>query len=257
MHNKAYLIAFQTIIIREIRRFFRMWTQTILLPIITTVLYLMIFGKVMGPRIGTMNDFNYISYITPGLIMMGIITNAYSNVAFSFYLSKFSRSIEELLIAPIPSSLVALGYICGGAIRGLVVGTTITLTALFFSPITFHHIFITLLMASLASLLFATIGLINGIFSRNFDDTALIPTFVLTPLIYLGGIFYSIDLLPPFWHHLTLFNPILYIINVFRYGMLGSSDVNIWLAILITLVIFVGLFATAVKLLNKGVGIKT
>ncbi|HSP00070.1 MAG TPA: ABC transporter permease, partial [Thioalkalivibrio sp.] len=203
-------IAFQTIVIKEVLRFARIWVQTVLPPAITTALYFIIFGGLIGSRIGEMDGLRYMDFIVPGLIMMTIITNSYANVVSSFYGSKFQHHIEEMLVAPIPNSLIILGFIAGGVARGLTVGVAVTLVSLFFSPFSMHSIGITLSVVLLTSILFALAGLINGIFAKSFDDISIVPTFVLTPLTYLGGVFYSITMLPEFWQGVSHLNPILY-----------------------------------------------
>ena len=257
MSPKAQFIAFQTILIREILRFMRIWIQTVLPPVVTTALYFIIFGSLIGSQIGDMQGYRYMDYIVPGLIMMAVITNSYANVVSSFFGAKFQHNIEEMLIAPVPNPLILAGFVAGGVARGLTVGAAVTLTAAFFSPLAVHDLGITLSMVFLTAVLFSTAGLINGIYAKSFDDISIIPTFVLTPLTYLGGIFYSIDMLPEFWQKVSLANPILYMINAFRYGMLGVSDIDLRASFAIVLAFVVGLFLYALRLLNKGVGIKT
>jgi len=250
-------IAFQTIVIREVLRFSRIWIQTILPPVVTTALYFIIFGNLIGSQIGDMAGYRYVDYIVPGLIMMSVITNAYANVVSSFYGAKFQHHIEEMLVSPIPNSLILSGYVAGGVARGLTVGLAVTLTASVFADLRVHDLGIALAMVLLTAILFSIGGFINGIYAKSFDDISLIPTFVLTPLTYLGGIFYSIDMLPEFWQKASLANPILYMINSFRYGMLGVSDIGLGVSFAITLAFIAVLFAFAVSLLNRGVGIRT
>ncbi|WP_297529139.1 ABC transporter permease [Thiohalobacter sp.] len=250
-------IAFQTIVIREVLRFSRIWIQTILPPVVTTALYFIIFGNLIGSQIGDMAGYPYVDYIVPGLIMMSVITNAYANVVSSFYGAKFQHHIEEMLVSPIPNALILSGYVAGGVARGLTVGLAVTLTASVFADLRVHDLGIALAMVLLTAILFSIGGFINGIYARSFDDISLIPTFVLTPLTYLGGIFYSIDMLPEFWQKASLANPILYMINSFRYGMLGVSDIGLGVSFAITLAFIAVLFAFAVNLLNRGVGIRS
>lgn len=257
MRRCRYCIAFTTLVSKEITRFTRIWVQTVLPPAITMTLYFLIFGQLIGPRIGEMGGFQYIQYIAPGLIMMSVITNAYANVVSSFFGAKFQKHIEEMLVAPIPNWVILAGYICGGVARGLIVGMVVTIVALFFTDLHMHSWAITATVVLLTSALFSLGGLINGIFARNFDDIAIIPTFVLTPLTYLGGIFYSIDLLPDIWHKISLANPILYMVNAFRYGILGVSDINVTLALLVIAICCAALFALSLTLMNRGVGIRT
>lgn len=250
-------ISFQTIVIREIRRFLRIWPQSLLPPVITMTLYFVIFGSLIGPRIGKMEGFDYMQFIAPGLIMMSVITHAYSNVVSSFYGMRFQRNIEELLVSPTSNFIILLGFIVGGIVRGLLVGGLVTVIALFFTHLQVQHVLITILVVLLSSALFSLAGFTNAIFARNFDDISIIPTFVLTPLTYLGGVFYSISLLPNFWRNLSLGNPVLYMINAFRYGILGISDVHVYFAIAIIAFFTVALFYVNLSLLKKGVGIRT
>jgi ABC-2 type transport system permease protein len=256
MYKKTVLIAFNTIVIKEITRFSRIWMQTILPPTIAMSLYFVIFGSLIGPRIGTMNGFNYIEFIAPGLIMMAIINNSYGNVVSSFFGAKFQKHIEEMLVAPIPNIVILTGFVSGGVARGILVGIVVTLVALFFTELKLHSFSITIAIVLLTSIAFSLAGLINAIFAEKFDDIAIIPTFVLAPLIYLGGVFYSIDMLPEFWQKVSAFNPILYMVNTFRYGMLGESDINIFYAFAILIIFILILFFISLHLLNKGIGIK-
>lgn len=252
-----YLISFRTLIIKEVRRFMGFWLETLLLPIITNSLFFIVFGNLMGSRIGAMDGTSYVKFIAPGLIMMSVITSSYANVAFSFFTSKFFRSIEDILISPIPNWLVLTAYLMGGVIRGLVVALAVTLTALFFSGLSVHHLGLMIVVIILTSALFSLAGLINGVFAKKFDDMGIVPTFVLTPLTYLGGVFFSVQMLPPIWKTIALFNPILYCINLFRYSMLGISDVNvIWAFVGLTVLVAL-VFLYCLRLINKGVGIKT
>lgn len=250
-------IAYITIVRKEILRFSRIWVQTIVPPVITTVLYFIIFGNLIGSQIGDMDGYKYVDFIMPGLIMMAIITNSYANVVASFYGSKFAKHIEEMLVSPIPNVIILLGFVTGGIARGLLVGLAVTLTTFFFTDVSVSHPFIIIIVAVLTAFLFSLAGLINGVYAQSFDDVSIIPTFVLTPLTYLGGIFYSISLLPPFWQTASLFNPILYMINSFRFGFLGSSDIELTLALGVIVAFIVVLFSFSLYLLNKGIGIRT
>ena len=238
--RQHHWVALSTLLTREIRRFIRIWPQTLLPPAITMTLYFVIFGNLIGKRIGEMSGFAYIEYIAPGIIMMAVINNAYANVASSFFSAKFQNHIEELLIAPIPNHLILAGYVMGGVARGLLVGIIVTIVALFFTKLHVQHLFITLSMVILSAVLFSLGGFINAIYGKSFDQIAIIPTFILTPLTYLGGIFYSIDLLPDFWQQASLFNPILYMVNAFRYGILGVSDIPVGLAFGVIMLFIVG-----------------
>lgn len=251
-----YRIAFTTIMLKEMRRFLRIWVQTILPPMITTALYFVIFGKMIGSQLAPVEGFEYMDYIVPGLIMMTVITNSYANVVSSFYGSKFQRYVEELLIAPIPHSLILLGFISGGVARGLIVGVMVTLVAAFFVDLQLHNLFITLSVVVLTSILFALGGFINAVYAKSFDDISIIPTFVLTPLTYLGGIFYSVSMLPEFWQDVSLANPILYMVNAFRYGMLGVSDISMPVAYTVIVCFIVVLYSFSLWLLKRGVGLR-
>lgn len=249
-------VAFNTLLAREIRRFIRIWPQTLLPPAITMTLYFIIFGNLIGSRIGEMGGFSYMQYIAPGIIMMSVINNAYSNVASSFFSAKFQSHIEELLVAPVPNYLILAGYVAGGTARGLCVGLIVTLVSLFFTHLSIQHLFITISIVFLSAVLFALGGFINAVYARSFDEISIIPTFILTPMTYLGGVFYSISLLPEFWQNASLLNPVLYMVNAFRFGMLGASDIRIEIAFGIIVVCIIGLTAFALHLLNKGTGIR-
>ncbi len=257
MGNDRILIAFITIIIKEVSRFLRIWGQTILPPAVSMTLYFIIFGSLIGPRIGRMDGFDYMEFIAPGLIMMSVINNSYSNVVASFFGAKFQRHIEEMLIAPIPNAVILAGYVIGGVARGLVVGLVVTIVAMFFTKIQIHNYFIVVSIVFLTAVLFSLGGFINAVYAKTFDDISIIPTFVLTPLIYLGGIFYSIELLPDFWEGVSRLNPILYMVNAFRYGILGISDIEIGYAFTIIMVFIVLLAGFALTLLKKGTGLKS
>ena len=249
--------ALQTIVIKEVLRFSRIWVQTIVPPMVTTALYFVIFGNLIGSRIGEMDGLKYMDFIVPGSIMMAIITNSYANVVSSFYGSKFQRHIEEMLVSPIPNHLILIGFVAGGVARGLAVGIAVTAVSLFFSDLSVENIAVTLSVVLLTAILFSLAGFINGVYAKSFDDISLIPTFVLTPLTYLGGIFYSITLLPEFWQKASLLNPILYVINAFRYGILGVSDIPLAASYGIILVFIVGLFWFSLHLLKTGHGIRS
>ncbi len=249
-------VAFQTILIKEIRRFARIWIQTILPAMITTALYFVIFGNLIGRQIGEMDGFRYIDYIIPGLILMSIITNSYANVVSSFYSAKFQRNIEEMLVSPVPNYIILLGFIAGGVARGMSCGIAVTAVAMFFSNTGLENIWVVLSIAILTAVLFSLAGFINAVFAKSFDDISIIPTFVLTPLTYLGGIFYTISVLPEFWQNVSLVNPILYMVNAFRYGILGASDINIVTSYVIILFFIIALFAFSLYLLEKGYGIR-
>ena len=220
-------IAYSTIVHKEVRRFLRIWAQTLLPPAITMTLYFVIFGALIGSRIGEMGGFSYMQFVVPGLIMMSVVTNSYANVVSSFFGIKFNRSLEELQASPVPNWIILAGYVTGGVVRGLMVAVIVTSLSLFFSKLTIHHLGLTIGIVVVTSVLFSLFGFINAVHANNFDDISIIPTFVLTPLIYLGGVFYSMDLLPDFWAGVSRFNPLVYVVNGFRYGVLGVSDVDV------------------------------
>jgi ABC-2 type transport system permease protein len=249
-------IAFITILRKEVTRFLRIWQQAVLPPVITTSLYFIIFGNLIGPRIGEMGGHPYMDFIVPGLILMSVITNSYSNVSSSFFSAKFQRSIEEIQVSPTPNGIILLGYVGGGVARGLLVGVVVTVVSLFFSKLSVHSLPVMISIIVLTAILFALAGFLNGVFAQKFDDVTIIPNFVLTPLTYLGGIFYSIKLLPEFWQAVSHANPILYMINAFRYGFLGISDINLGVSFSIILIFIVTLFLVNLKLLNSGFGIR-
>ena len=253
-HN---LTSFQTIARKETVRFLRIWPQTLLPSAITITLYYVIFGNLIGPRIGEMEGYSYIQFIVPGLTMMSVITNSYSNVVASFFSAKFQRYIDELLVSPTSNSVILLGYITGGIIRGSIIGVIVLFISVFFTDLTINNLLITASVIFLTAVLFSLAGLTNGIFARKFDDVSIVPTFVLTPLTYLGGIFYSISMLPDFWRTLSQGNPILYMVNAFRYGMLGHSDIDIYTAYTLIIGFIVALYLVNLYLLRKGIGIRT
>lgn len=249
-------VACQTIVRKEIRRFARIWVQTIVPPSINAILYMLIFGSLIGSKISDMGGFRYIDFIVPGIIMMAVIINSYANVVSSFFSSKMQNFIEELLVSPVSNLTIVIGYVTGGMARGLLVGSLVATVSLFFSDIRPVHPFVTIAVAVLTSMMFALGGLINAVFAKSFDDISIVPNFVLTPLTYLGGVFYSISMLPPFWQVVSQLNPVLYMINGFRYGILGDSDISIWISFSVIIFFIVLLGTIAMTLLNRGVGIK-
>ena len=250
------MIALQTLLYKEVMRFMRIWSQTLLPPAITMSLYFIIFGKFIGSQIKHIDGYAYIQYIVPGLVMMSIMTNAYANTAASFFLTKFNKSIEEMLVSPMPSLVVLIGFMLGGALRGILVGVLVIFISLLFTHIPVSHLAIVIFMAVLAAMVFSLGGLINGIYAKRFDDISFIPTFVLTPLTYLGGVFYSIKQLPPAWQSISMFNPILDMVDSFRFGLLGVSDLNIYFGFSLVSLLFIIMFFWAWRLLIKGTGIK-
>ena len=258
MSASTNLVALQTLVRREVVRIMRIWTQTLIPPAITMTLYFVVFGKLIGSRIGTIEGgFSYIQYIVPGLVMMSIITNSYGNISSSFFGAKFSRSVEEMLVSPMPNWVILLGYVTGAVARGLVVGVLVLLIALFFTSLHVVHPIITFLSVLLGATIFSLAGFVNAVFAKKFDDIALVPTFILTPLTYLGGVFYSINMLGEPWQSISRVNPILYMVNAFRFGVLGISDVNTWVAFGVMLVFVIGLTTVALTLLKRGIGLRS
>ena len=250
-------IALKTIVTKEVKRFMRIWVQTILPSAITVALYFIIMGKFIGSQISDIKGFSYIEFIAPGLIMMGIITNSYANSVSSFYSSKFQRHIEEMLVSPMPNYIIILGFMFGGIARGLTIGITVTIVTMFFTSLPIYNLYIILITSILTSALFSIAGIINGIYANSFDDISIIPTFILTPLTYLGGIFFSIELLPKLWQTISYANPILYMINSFRLGILGISDVEFSVSLSVIISFLIILFMFCLYLLNKGIGIRS
>ena len=251
------LVALQTILLKEIHRFARIWPQTLLPPAVTTTLYFLIFGRLIGGRIGPMGGIPYMDYIAPGVILMTVITNAYGNVVSSFYSTKFQRNVEELLVAPVPDWIILFGYVSGGVARGLAVGAVVSLIAAMFTHLQPQHWGVVVLVFLLTSLLFSLAGFVNALFANSFDDISIVPNFVLTPMVYLGGVFYSIDLLPEFGRMFSQINPILYMVSAFRFGFLGVSDVDLGRSLLVILEFVLLLTLWALRLMRKGVGLKS
>lgn len=252
MIAREQFIAFKTILRKEVRRFIRIWPQTLLPSAITMSLYFVIFGALIGSRIGEMGGFTYMEFVVPGLIMMAIVTNSYSNVVSSFFGSKFNHSVEELLVSPVPNYIILMGYVLGGVIRGLLVAIIVTAVSLFFTRLHIHSFPVVVLGVLLTSLLFALAGFVNAVYANNFDDISIVPTFVLTPLIYLGGVFYSLDLLPDFWAGVSKLNPLVYVVNAFRYGVLGVADVSVGFAFAMLGGFTLVAFTFSMHLLNSG-----
>jgi ABC-2 type transport system permease protein len=252
----ARWIGYQTIVIREYGRIIRIWGQTLLPPAVTATLYFVIFGNLIGRRIGAMGGIDYVQYIAPGLIMMSVITNSYGNVVSSFFGAKFGRHLEELLVSPLPNWIILCGYVSGGVVRGLAVGSVVTLVSLVFAHLQVHHLGAILVAVVITSATFALGGFINAVFAKNFDQVNFVPTYILTPLTYFGGIFYSIAMLPPWAQHLSHANPILYMVNAFRFGFIGVSDVDVGFAFALMLMLCAALYLFALTLLNRGTGIR-
>lgn len=249
-------IGFKTIVIREYGRIIRIWGQTIVPAVVSATLYFVIFGNVIGRRVGAIDGFDYRQYIAPGLIMMQVITNSYGNVVASFFGAKFGKHVEEMLVSPLPNWVIVAGYACGGVVRGLLVGVAVTIVSLFFAHLHVHHSAVVLLAVLLTSLIFSLAGFLNALFAKNFEQVNWIPTFVLGPLTYFGGVFYSISQLPDWARRVSYVNPILHMVGAFRYGFLGTSDVNIGIAFALMVLAVAALFATAVALLDRGTGIR-
>ncbi len=256
MNAHQLSVAFFTLLRKEIRRFMRIWPQTLLPPAITMSLYFVIFGNLVGSRIGDMGGFSYMQFIVPGLIMMAVITNSYANVSSSFFSAKFQKSIEELIMSPIPLHLILWGYVLGGVCRGLLVAVIVTSMSLFFTDLYITNWFVTIYTVLITSLLFALGGFINAVYAKSFDDISIIPTFVLTPLTYLGGVFYAISALSPFWQNLSLINPVVYMVNAFRFGILGHSDVNVSISLAVISAFCAVLYGVAYYLLSRGSGMR-
>ncbi len=253
---RARWTGLKTIVIREFGRITRIWAQTIVPSAVTSALYFVIFGSLIGKRVGLMDGVPYMQYIAPGLIMMAVITNSYGNVVSSFFGAKFGKHVEEMLVAPLPNWIIVLGYVGGGLVRGMLVGGAVTVVSLIFTSLHVHHALVIFAAVVLTSVVFALGGFINALFAKNFDQVNWIPTFVLTPLTYFGGVFYSISLLPEWAQKISHANPILHMVNAFRYGFLGTSDVNVYMAFAIMLSSALVLFTVAVYFMNRGTGMR-
>ncbi|OFI48789.1 ABC transporter permease [Floricoccus tropicus] len=252
-----YFTALKSLAIKETNRYMRIWVQTLVPSVITTSLYFIIFGKMIGGRIGDMGGFSYMEFIVPGLIMMSAITSSYANVSSSFFSQKFQKNIEELLVAPVPTNVIILGFIAGGVGRGIIVGTLVTIVSLLFVPLHVHSWFIVVITILMTTVLFSLAGLLNGVFAKSYDDVSIVPTFVLQPLTYLGGVFYAISMLPPFWQGVSKINPIVYMISGFRYGFLGKTDVPVLMSMSILVVFIIVLYSIVWYLINKGKGLRS
>jgi len=249
--------SFYTIVRKDVVRIFRIWPQTFLPSIITSILYFLVFGKILGERIGEIGGHPYITFVVPGLVMLAVVTNSFSNVATTFFQAKFfARNIDEVLVSPTPPWVIISGYVAGGMVRGIVIGALVIIVSAFFSPLPMTHPFIILLFLILSSLLFSLAGLVNGIYAKSFDGISIVPTFVLTPLVYLGGVFYSAQALPPLWQKLTYADPIFYLINGFRDGFMGISDISLSLSIGVLLALISILVAISWYLIRTGLGLR-
>jgi ABC-2 type transport system permease protein len=255
MKNPTF-IGFYTMMRKEVIRIIRIWSQTLLPPIVTTTLYFIVFGTFIGSQIKEVHGHTYMEFIVPGLVMMSLITSAYMNTVSTFYFAKWQRTIDEMLVSPMPSWVVMMGFVSGGVIRAGLVGVLVVGVSIFFTHLVIHNIFVIFVAAFLTAILFSFAGLVNGFFAKSFDAISIVPTFVLTPLTYLGGVFYSIDQLPPFFRTLSLGNPILYMVNLFRYGFLGVSDVNPWLAFLVLIGFLLVFIILTTWLFKRGKGLK-
>lgn len=255
MKNPA-LIGYYTMVRKATVRIIRIWSQTLLPPIVTTTLYFIVFGTFIGSQLKAVNGHSYMEFIVPGLVMMSLITSSYMNTVSTFYFEKWQRTIDEMLVSPMPSWVIMLGFVSGGVIRAILVGILVVIVALFFTHLAVTSFLIVLVAAFLTSFLFALAGLVNGFFAKSFDAISIVPTFVLTPLTYLGGVFYSVNQLPPFFRDLSLANPILYMVNLFRYGFLGVSDVPPMTAFLVLLGFSAGFLVLTTWLFARGKGLK-
>lgn len=252
-----YFTALKSLAVKETNRYLRIWVQTLVPPVITTSLYFVIFGKMIGGRIGDMGGFSYMEFIVPGLIMMSAITSSYANVSSSFFSQKFQKNIEELLVAPVPTHIIIWGFVIGGLGRSILVGTLVTVISLFFVPLHVYSWFIVVITLLMTVILFSLAGLINGVFAQSYDDVSIVPTFVLQPLTYLGGVFYAISNLPPFWQAVSKINPIVYMISGFRYGFLGTTDVPIMVSTIILILFIIVLYAICYYLVDRGKGLRS
>ncbi|ALS36949.1 ABC transporter permease [Enterococcus sp. 7E2_DIV0204] len=254
---KLYFTALRSLAVKETNRYLRIWVQTLVPPVITTSLYFVIFGNLIGGRIGQMEGFSYMEFIVPGLIMMSVITSSYANVSSSFFSQKFQKNIEELLVAPVPTHIIIWGFVFGGLGRSVLVGTLVTIISLFFVPLHVYSWSIVIITLLMTAILFSLAGLLNGIFAQSFDDVSIVPTFVLQPLTYLGGVFYAISMLPPIWQAISKVNPIVYMISGFRYGFLGTIDVPIILSLVILILFISVLYAVCWYLIDRGRGLRS
>lgn len=254
---QLYWTAGKSLCYKEIHRFMRIWVQTLVPPVITTTLYFIIFGKMIGSRIGQMHGFSYMQFIVPGLIMMSVITSSYANVSSSFFSQKFQRNIEELLVAPVPTAVIIAGFVIGGVARGILVGAFVTIVSLLFVPLVVHSWLVVIITLLLTSILFSLAGLLNGIFARSFDDVSIVPTFVLQPLTYLGGVFYAISMLPPIWQAVSKINPIVYMISGFRYGFLGIQDIALWISLSVLVLFVFVIYVVSYYFIERGRGLRS
>ena len=257
MNSYQKWTSFYTMLRKDVVRMMRIWTQTFLPSVITSVLYFLIFGSVLGDRIGGFGEHSYVQFVIPGLVMLAVVTNAFSNTAFTFFTSKFfSRNIDEILVSPTPVWVMIAGFIAGGVVRGVIIGLLVLVVSLLFAAPAVANFFVILIFLILSSILFALGGLINGIYAKNFDGIQIVPTFVLTPVVYLGGVFYSVHILPEWWQTLTYINPIFYLINGFRYGFLGIADVSLWVSFTVLFVMIAVFIVINWYLIRTGLGLK-
>lgn len=256
MSPQRMWISYLTMMRRELVRILRIWSQTLLPPVVTTTLYYLVFGTFIGSQLAPIDGFSYIQFIVPGLIMMSVITSSYTNTVSTFYFAKWTKNLEEILVSPTPDWLIILGFISGGVLRGLLVGILVLIVSVFFTDLAVFNALVLVASAILTSILFSLAGLINGVFAKGFDGISIVPTFVLTPLTYLGGIFYSIEMFPEFWQQVSMLNPILYMVNAFRYGFLGISDISVWVCFAVLIAFVIGFSLWAAWLFRRGVGLK-
>jgi len=256
MTKISYWVPYYTMMRNELVRIMRIWSQTLLPPVVTTSLYFVVFGKFIGAQLAPIDGLSYIQFIVPGLIMMSVITSSYMNTVSTFYFAKWTKTLDEILVSPMPDWLVIVSYVSGGVLRGLLVGALVTVVALFFTHLAVYNILVLVAALVLTSVLFSFGGLINGVFAKGFDGISIVPTFVLTPLTYLGGIFYSIDQFSPFWQNVSLANPIIYMVNAFRWGFFGVSDINIVTCFAVLAGMTVVFMGIAAYLFRNGIGLK-
>lgn len=252
---KNQLIGCRTILRKDMQRNLRVWRQSFIPPAISSILYFIIFGNLVGRNVGDLHGFTYSQFIAPGLIMMHLITNAYSNCSSSIFVAKLSHYIEEILVSPLTAFFILLGFMLGGIFRGMVVAGIVTVISFYFTHVHLYSLIIFLIVSFLTAMIFSLAGIINALFAKTFDDINVIPVFVLTPLIYLSGVFYSLHVLPHFWQTVSLFNPLIYIVNSARYGYLGYHGTSVFVAISILMLIAFGLFAFTYYLIKKGYGL--
>jgi ABC-2 type transport system permease protein len=256
MNRYQLWVAYTTIVRKEVIRFLRIWPQTFLPSVVTTVLYFLIFGTFIGSQIKSVGDVSYMSFIVPGLVMMAVLNGSFQNIAFSFFQLKFMKTVEEILVSPMPAWTVVLGYITGSVFRGLGIGFLVFLSSYLFEVTPVAHPVLAVLIAAVTAVIFSLAGLINALYAKGFDGINIIPTFVITPLTYLGGVFYSVHLLPPLWQTISYINPVLYMVNAFRYSILGFSDIHFLTSLCVLTACISALFVWVLYLFKTGKGLR-